>query len=126
MRSYVNQKGKLAVVSKDGKITSLVAATDLKKNADFPMATKDQNKSLRVAAAVGTRPSDRDRVRGRVATGVDAIIIDSSQGDSMFQHEMMRWMKKEFPELHVVAGNVSLCYDCAWQGRSYGLLKRAY
>jgi hypothetical protein len=43
--------------------------------------------------AVGTRPSDRDRVRGLVATGVGAIIIDSSQGDSMFQHEMVRCVR---------------------------------
>jgi len=59
-----------------------------------------------VAAAVGTRPSDKDRVHTLVAAGVDAIVIDSSQGDSTFQHEMVRWAKKEFPDLQVVAGNV--------------------
>merc|ERR1712084_128782 len=64
------------------------------------------NKSLMVAASVGTRPADRDRVRALVAAGVDAIVIDSSQGDSMFQHDMVRWMKGEFPELQVIAGNV--------------------
>lgn len=51
--------------------------------------------SIEVAAAVGTRPSDRDRVRALVAAEVDAIIIDSSQGDSVFQHEMVKWMKQE-------------------------------
>merc|ERR1719222_1227823 len=76
------------------------------KNADYPIATKDKNQSLRVAAAVGTRPEDRDRVKALVAAGVDAIIVDSSQGDSMFQRDMVKWMKQEFPALQVVAGNV--------------------
>jgi len=79
----------------------------LKKNASFPNATKDQNKSLIVAAAIGTRPSDRDRVRALATAGVDAIVIDSSQGDSMFQHDMVRWIKSEYPEHpQVIAGNV--------------------
>merc|ERR1719222_85783 len=76
------------------------------KNADYPIATKDKNQSLMVAAAVGTRPEDRDRVKALVAAGVDAIIVDSSQGDSMFQRDMVKWMKTEFPSLQVVAGNV--------------------
>merc|ERR1712187_875909 len=70
------------------------------------MGTKDKNGSLMVAAAVGTRPADRDRVRALVAAGVDAIIVDSSQGDSTFQHDIIRWMQAEFPELQVIGGNV--------------------
>merc|ERR1712039_1086688 len=98
--------GKLPVVSKGGQLTALVARADLIKQMDFPLATKDKNGSLMVAAAIGTRPADRDRVRALVAAGVDAIIVDSSQGDSTFQHDIIRWMKAEFPELQVVGGNV--------------------
>mmetsp|Transcript_85917 Transcript_85917/g.174346 ORF Transcript_85917/g.174346 Transcript_85917/m.174346 type:complete len:544 (-) Transcript_85917:105-1736(-) len=101
-----SKKGKLPIVTAEHRLIALVARTDLKKNADFPLATKDKNKSLMVAAAVGTRPEDRDRVRALVAAGVDAIIVDSSQGDSMFQRDMVKWMKQEFPALQVVAGNV--------------------
>jgi len=101
-----SKKGKLLVASKDGKFLSLVARADLRKNEDFPLATKDKNKNLMVAAAVGTRPADRDRVRLLVTAGVDAIVVDSSQGDSVFQHDMVKWMKQEFPELQVIAGNV--------------------
>merc|ERR1719226_205543 len=101
-----SKKGKLPVVSKQGRLVALVSRADLHKNAEYPNATKDANKRLRVAAAVGTRPADRDRVRALVAAGVDAVVVDSSQGDSVFQHDMVKWMKQEFPDLQVVAGNV--------------------
>jgi len=103
---HSSKKGKLPIVSKTGRLSALVARADLKKNANYPLATKDENKSLMVAAAVGTRPADRDRVRALVIAGVDAIVIDSSQGDSFYQHEMIKWMKTEWPELQVIAGNV--------------------
>merc|ERR1740121_1565977 len=101
-----SKKGKLPVVSMEKRLVALMARCDLQKNAEHPLATKDADGRLRVAAAVGTRPSDKDRVATLAAAGVDAIIIDSSQGDSMFQHEMVKWIKKEFPDLQVVAGNV--------------------
>merc|ERR1711933_66416 len=94
------------LLSEDGRLMALVSRTDLKKNADFPLATKDKNKNLMVAASVGTRPADKERVRALVAAGVDAIVVDSSQGDSMYQHEIIKWMKMEFPELQVIGGNV--------------------
>merc|ERR1719434_12242 len=101
-----SRKGKVPLLSEDGRLVALVSRTDLKKNAEHPLASKDENKSLLVAASGGTRPADRDRVRALVTAGVDAIVVDSSQGDSMFQHEMIRWMKQEFPELQVIGGNV--------------------
>jgi len=102
-----SKKGKLPILSKEGRLVALVARTDLKKNAEFPLATKDKkNKSLMVAASVGTRDTDKDRVRALVAAGVDAVIVDSSQGDSIFQLQMVQWMKSEFPTLDVVGGNV--------------------
>jgi len=102
-----SKKGKLPITTSEGRIVALVARTDLKKNADFPLATKEHtSKSLMVAASVGTRSTDKDRVRALVSAGVDAIVIDSSQGDSVFQHDMIKWAKKEFPDLQVVAGNV--------------------
>merc|ERR1712019_29095 len=101
-----SKKGRIPLLFEDGRLIALVSRTDLKKNADFPLATKDKNKNLMVAASVGTRPVDRDRVRALVAAGVDAIVVDSSQGDSMYQHEMIKWMKQEFPELQVIGGNV--------------------
>jgi len=101
-----SKKGKVPIISKAGTLVALVARTDLKKQADFPLATKDERGCLMVAAAVGTRPQDRDRVRALVAAGVDAVVVDSSQGDSTFQQDIVRWMKQEFPQLQVIGGNV--------------------
>merc|ERR1719321_2662372 len=100
------KKGKLPILSEDGRLVALIARTDLKKNVEFPNATKAADGSLVCAASVGTRPADRDRVRALVAVGVDAIVVDSSQGDSMFQHDIIKWMKKEFADLQVIGGNV--------------------
>uniref|UniRef100_A0A7S1EUR4 Inosine-5'-monophosphate dehydrogenase n=1 Tax=Noctiluca scintillans TaxID=2966 RepID=A0A7S1EUR4_NOCSC len=101
-----SKKGKLPILTKSGLLVALMARADLKKNAEHPLASKDENKSLLVAASVGTRPADRERVRALVVAGVDAIVVDSSQGDSLFQHDIVRWMKAEFPALQVIGGNV--------------------
>mmetsp|Transcript_115969 Transcript_115969/g.247861 ORF Transcript_115969/g.247861 Transcript_115969/m.247861 type:complete len:560 (-) Transcript_115969:229-1908(-) len=101
-----SKKGKLPIVTNQGRLIALVARTDLKKRSEFPLATTDANNNLVVAAAVGTRDADRDRVHALVAAGVDAIVVDSSQGDSVFQHRMIKWMKTEFPDLQVIGGNV--------------------
>lgn len=123
-----SKKGKLPIISKGGILVALVARTDLMKNAEFPHATKDpKTKKLRVAAAIGTRPVDKDRVKALAAAGCDAVIIDSSQGDSVFQHEMVRWIKKEFPDVEVVAGNVVTkqqaknLLDCGADGLRVGM-----
>jgi len=122
-----SKKGKLPVISAQGRLVALMSRADLQKNAEYPLATKDERKRLMVAAAVGTRPADRDRVRALAAAGVDAIIVDSSQGDSIFQHEMVKWMKQEFPELQVVGGNVVTkrqaknLIDCGVDGLRVGM-----
>jgi len=101
-----SKKGKLPIVTKDGNLVALVARTDLQIQADFPKATKDDQDCLMVGAATGTRPADRDRVRALAAAGADVIVIDSSQGDSIFQLDMIRFIKTECPSMQVVGGNV--------------------
>lgn len=102
-----SKKGKLPIVDDQNRLTSLLARSDLLKNQNYPLASKNpQSKQLYAAAAVGTRPSDRDRLQLLVEAGLDIVILDSSQGNSVYQLEMIRWIKQTFPKLEVIAGNV--------------------
>ncbi|CAI5454205.1 unnamed protein product [Caenorhabditis angaria] len=98
--------GKLAIVNKKGDLCALLCRSDLLKTRDYPLASHDSKNQLLVGAAVNTRESSKKNVELLVAAGVDIIVIDSSNGTSTYQVEMLRWIKATYPKIQVIAGNV--------------------
>lgn len=98
---------KLPVVNKDGTLTGLITYKDILKKRNFPNACKDSIGRLRVGAAVGVTGDTLDRISALVAASVDCITVDTAHGHSEGVLAMVRRIKKEFPDLQVVAGNIA-------------------
>ncbi|MEY2799618.1 MAG: dehydrogenase [Bacteroidota bacterium] len=98
---------KLPVVDKKGKLTGLITYKDIQKFKNFPNACKDEQGRLRVGAAVGVTADTLERVSALVNAGVDVIAIDTAHGHSKGVIETLKMVKKAYPKLQVIAGNIA-------------------
>eukprot|EP01064_Diplonema_japonicum_P010905 TRINITY_DN1813_c2_g1_i1.p1 TRINITY_DN1813_c2_g1~~TRINITY_DN1813_c2_g1_i1.p1 ORF type:complete len:534 (+),score=195.85 TRINITY_DN1813_c2_g1_i1:54-1655(+) len=101
-----SKKGYLPVVNSEDCLVMLCSRTDSTKKREFPLASLDSRQQLLVGAAIGTRPDDKERAAHLAEAGVDVIVIDSSQGNSLYQIDMIRHLKAAHPKVDIIAGNV--------------------
>jgi len=102
-----NKIEKLPVVDANNKLVGLITFRDIIKVKEHPSSCKDQYGRLRVAAAVGVTFDTNQRIQALVEAGVDAITIDTAHGHSKGVIDVLKQVKKDFPELDVVVGNVA-------------------
>ncbi|KAG9135477.1 hypothetical protein Leryth_007241 [Lithospermum erythrorhizon] len=93
----------------EDEIVNLVARSDIERIRGFPkmgLPSLGADGRFLVGAAVGTRESDKERLEHLVKAGINAVILDSSQGNSIYQLEMIKYVKQAYPNLDVIGGNV--------------------
>jgi len=105
LQSYKIEK--LPIVNKKGKLTGLVTYKDILKKKNKPNACKDEFGRLRVGAAVGVTPDIADRIDALKNAGVDVISIDTAHGHSKGVMDAAKRVKKKFPEIELVVGNIA-------------------
>lgn len=98
---------KLPLVDADGKLGGLITIKDIEKSERYPDAAKDEKGRLLVGAAVGTSADTMERVERLVKSSVDVIIVDTAHGHSVKVLEMISTIKKRWPELQLIGGNVA-------------------
>ncbi len=98
---------KLLVVDDDGHLKGLITVKDIQKAIQYPNAAKDELGRLRVAAAIGATGDFRERAAELVKARVDCLVIDTAHGHSSRVIEAVKAIRKEFPEMQLIAGNVA-------------------
>jgi IMP dehydrogenase len=98
---------KVLVVNDNFELRGLITVKDIQKSRDFPLAAKDSAEQLLVAAAVGTAGDTEDRIAALVEAGVDIVVVDTAHGHSKGVLERIGWVKKHYPDVQVIGGNVS-------------------
>jgi IMP dehydrogenase len=97
---------KVLVVGDNFELKGMITAKDFQKAKDFPRACKDSSGALRVGAAVGTGFDSDDRVDALVEAGIDVIVVDTSHGFSKGVLERVARIKKKYPDMQVIGGNI--------------------
>jgi IMP dehydrogenase len=104
---HQNRIEKLPLVDDEDRIQGLITAQDIVKIQEHPHATKDEKGQLRVGVAIGVHASDLDRAEACLEAGADVLVVDIAHGHAEHTIQMVKSLKKEFPDTPVIAGNVS-------------------
>ncbi|AKJ68198.1 inosine 5'-monophosphate dehydrogenase [Pandoraea thiooxydans] len=98
---------RVLVINDAFELRGLVTVKDIMKATEHPDASKDEHGKLRVGAAVGVGPENEERVELLVAAGVDVIVVDTAHGHSQGVLDRVQWVKKHFPQIEVIGGNIA-------------------
>ncbi len=98
---------RVLVVNDKFELKGLMTVKDILKSTEHPLASKDLRGQLRVGAAIGTAGDTDERAEALVAAGVDVLVVDTSHGHSEGVLERVRWVKRRFPQVQVIGGNVA-------------------
>jgi len=118
---------RVLVVNDDFELCGLITVKDIVKTSEHPNACKDNFGRLRVGAAIGVGEGSDERAEALVEAGVDVIIVDTAHGHSQSVLDRVEWMKKRFPRLQVIGGNIATAaaaralVDCGADGVKVGI-----
>jgi IMP dehydrogenase len=98
---------KVLVIGDHFELKGLITVNDFRKAELYPSASKDSLGRLRVGAAVGTGADTPDRVIALIEAGADVLVVDTAHGHSNGVIERVRWIKREFPHIQVIGGNIA-------------------
>ena len=98
---------KLPVVNDQFELKGLITIKDIQKRIKYPNACKDEHGRLRVGAAVGVGPDVEERLERLVKAGIDVVGVDTAHGHSQSVLETVKFIKKRYPDLNVIAGNIA-------------------
>ena len=98
---------RLLVVNDAFELKGLITVKDITKQLNFPLAARDASGRLLVGAAVGVGEGTEERVEALARAGVDAIVVDTAHGHSQGVIDRVRWVKKNYPHIEVIGGNIA-------------------
>ena len=98
---------RVLVINENFELKGLITVKDIQKSSEHPLACKDSKGRLRVGAAVGVAEDTEKRVVALVEAGVDAIVVDTAHGHSQGVLDRISWVKKNFPDVQVIGGNIA-------------------
>lgn len=98
---------RVLVVNSDFELCGLITVKDIVKTSEHPNACKDDLGRLRVGAAIGVGEGSEERAEALAEAGVDVIVVDTAHGHSQGVLERVQWVKKRFPQIQVIGGNIA-------------------